>query len=315
MKIGLPEISDLNSDRWLLARIFLGPLIVSYVVLHHGFGISIGGRSGEITLALISPILLVVFLGDVVRKVRRQHVLQGEVEDAIKSINAVELETRREVATWLHSSVQPNLLRLAKRVEKLDDPAARNVASEIADLGRGVVRDAAHKLHPPQLEISLELALTDILGGRAELRIDPRLSTRTYASGVTMQDGKAVSFDGWAVREERLHLEWYLRYAIYRVIEEAVANAERKSSTSKIVVEIIVESTSIRARVIDDGAPIPHDPVRGLGLSVIEAMVRQFGGSFMLENDSQGGVVLDALFPYEHKSIGDVYSSLFERSV
>lgn len=314
MMNGWAESSDLRSDRLLLARLILGPLIVSYVVLHHGFEVRLGGRTVEIAFALMSPILLVVFIGDVIRKIRAQRSLQGKVEDAIRATNVVELEARREVAIWLHSSVQPSLLRIAKRVEILNDPAAPTVASDIAELGRGVVRDAAHKLHPPQLEISLELALTDLLSGRAELLIDPQLSTRTYASGVTMKDGKAVSFDGWAVREERLHLDWQMRYAIYRVIAEAVANAERKSSMSKIVVEIIVQSRSIRVKVIDDGAPVPIDPVKGFGLSVIEAMVRQYGGSFTLENDVQGGVVLDAHFPYERKSIGEVYSSLFERA-
>jgi signal transduction histidine kinase len=86
------------------------------------------------------------------------------------------------------------------------------------------------------------------------------------------------------------------RYAIYRIVEEAVANAEKKPSTTKINVDISIPEDQIIISVIDDGSPVGKSVELGLGTRLIDTYALLHKGSWHLKNISKG-VEFRCVFP------------------
>ena len=220
--------------------------------------------------------------------------IHSKLMDSQQLLFRIDNETRQEVGAWLHGSLQPQLIRLAKNIREKKETDLDIVAQQIDDISEKFVRAYSHELFPPALFISLEVALETMLEGRAELILDERL---TNASSFGFSIWSPESGLPATNTSLRLVLDTEQRYAVYRIVEEAVANAEKKSSTSRIVADIRIESEEIRLSVRDNGSPILKNTKPGLGLSVIDAYVKKFDGSFSLENIADG-VELIALIPY-----------------
>ena len=220
--------------------------------------------------------------------------IHSKLMDSQQLLFRIDNETRQEVGAWLHGSLQPQLIRLARNIRKKEETDLDIVAQQIDDISEKFVRAYSHELFPPALFISLEVALETMLEGRAELILDERL---TNASSFGFSIWSPESGLPATNTSLRLVLDTEQRYAVYRIVEEAVANAEKKSSTSRIVADIRIESEEIRLSVRDNGSPILKNTKPGLGLSVIDAYVKKFDGSFSLENIADG-VELIALIPY-----------------
>ena len=220
--------------------------------------------------------------------------IHSKLMDSQQLLFRIDNETRQEVGAWLHGSLQPQLIRLAKNIREKKETDLNIVAQQIDDISEKFVRAYSHELFPPALFISLEVALETMLEGRAELILDERL---TNASSFGFSIWSPESGLPATNTSLRLVLDTEQRYAVYRIVEEAIANAEKKSSTSRIVADIRIESEEIRLSVRDNGSPILKNTKPSLGLSVIDAYVKKFDGSFSLENIADG-VELIALLPY-----------------
>jgi signal transduction histidine kinase len=220
--------------------------------------------------------------------------IHSKFMDTQQLLFRIDNQTRQEVGAWLHGTLQPQLVRLAKNIREKKETDLNIVAQQIDDICEKFVRAYSHELFPPELYISLEVALETLLEGRAELVLDERL---TNASSFGFSVCSPESGLKGLSAPLRLVLDVDRRYAVYRIIEEAVANAEKKSSTSQIVADIRIEGEEIRLSVRDNGSPILKNTKPGLGLSILYAYVKKFDGSFSLENIADG-VELIALIPY-----------------
>ena len=284
----------------LLLFIFMSSITVGILHFHENGQL----RNLEI-LNLVSGIIIsAVFIYGAIdlakRNINFEKVKNEQLEVNLKLADSQDLmfrvdnETRQEVGAWLHGSLQPQLIRLAKNIREKKETDLNIVAQQIDDISEKFVRAYSHELFPPALFISLEVALETMLEGRAELILDERLT-----------NASSVGFSIWSPKPGlpatnaplRLVLDTERRFAVYRIVEEAVANAEKKSSTSRIVADIRIEGEKIRLSVRDNGSPVLKNTKPGLGLSVIDAYVQKFGGSFSLENIADG-VELIALIPY-----------------
>jgi len=233
--------------------------------------------------------------------------IHSKLMDSQPLLFRIDNETRQEVGAWLHGSLQPQLIRLARNIREKKETDLNIVAQQIDDISEKFVRAYSHELFPPALFISLEVALETMLEGRAELILDERL---TNASSFGFSIWSPESGLPATNTSLRLVLDTEQRYAVYRIVEEAVANAEKKSSTSRIVADIRIESEEIRLSVRDNGSPILKNTKPGLGLSVIDAYVKKFDGSFSLENIADG-VELIALLPYSPVTAAEKLSLRF----
>ena len=115
-----------------------------------------------------------------------------------------------------------------------------------------------------------------------------------------------------STRPLRLVLGRERRYAAYRIIEEAVANAEKKASVSRITVDVCVKDGNLRISVLDNGDPIPESAKVGLGLSVIDAFVQKYEGNMAFTN-VDSGVSLIVLLPYQPITVAERLKRRFEK--
>lgn len=221
----------------------------------------------------------------------------------------IDSETRQEVGAWLHGTLQPQLTRLARdlRVAKGDDNDS--FAERIDELSEKYVRTYSHDLYPPSLIVSLEVGLETLLDGRAELVLDQQLTNKSNIGfSILSQKSEMRQSD----RPLRLNLGRERAYASYRIVEEAVANAEKKSNALRIVVKVRIEGANLRLSVHDNGAPIPENANPGLGHSIIDALVQKFKGSWSIENVSDG-VELTALIPYTPVTTAEILHRRFQK--
>ena len=198
-------------------------------------------------------------------------------------ISELDFNTRREISVWLHGDVQRQLMSIARR---LRDAGHGDLASGISELNDQTVRAMAHRLHPPQLDISLELALSDLCHGQAELQLSENLHLQSFTNS------------------EFVVLPTELRIAIYRIVEEGINNALKKPNTQKIAVAVTALNNCIEISVQDDGDRLKDNWQGSLGFSLIAIFVERFGGSWSISND-ENGVILRATLNQELTSSTD----------
>ena len=204
-------------------------------------------------------------------------------------LSEVDTQTRREIGAWLHSVVQPMLLAVARKARSRESEVGNELAAAIDTLNEEVVRRYSHQLFPVQLEISLILALADLLEGRATYTFDKRMYP---LMGEPVEQAPTSQFNKKSVEalipkgQEFFPIQQ--RYSIYRIIEEALANAEKKPSTTKIAVDISIPQDQIIVTVIDDGSPKSETLIAGLGMHLIDTYTSLHGGTWELSNISNG---------------------------
>lgn len=185
-------------------------------------------------------------------------------------VSQIDIETRREVGVWLHGQVQSFHLSLARRMRSVDSKSAHELAEELDAFTENTIRTFAHRLYPPVLEVSLDLALSDLLQDRATYEISEALSSENF----THQNVQILPFR--------------IRYILYRIVEECVANAEKKPLTKNINVELLLKHDTIEVFVTDDGGPVPTPMVHGLGMRLIKDYLASVDGVFNLTTFGPG---------------------------
>ena len=307
-------LRKLRSDRTFFYRLFSLVLFVSaetFTVLVLHFHENGQLRHIAVMNAIVGVIIASIFVYGAVdlskRNVNYENVKTEKDDITTKFTNSQDLlfridnETRQEVGAWLHGTLQPQLTRLARDIRAQKESDCNLVAQRVDEISEKYVRAYSHELFPPALIVSLEVGLETMLEGRAELVLDHRLTNEsTLGFSIASREPEETVPD----RPLRLNLGRERGYAAYRIIEEAVANAEKKPYTSRIVADVRVEEAVLRISVLDNGAPIPADFKPGLGHSIIDAFIQKFDGSWSLSN-VDGGVELIACIPYTPVTVAE----------
>ncbi len=232
---------------------------------------------GAIGLILIVQVPLVWSL---TRRLQRSHEQrEGLLANAVTSSR----RERRRVASYLHDGPVQELAGLAFSLAPVADSAySRGAAADAAvvrnviDRLRSTVRDLRAllvDLHPPTLaSAGLDAAIRDLVsplvatGRKVELRVDggDQLDPETQA-------------------------------LVYRVAQEAVRNVIAYADATSVTVEVDVFDSTARLLVADDGRGFEAD-VRErrrteghLGLSLVEELAEQAGGSLMVDSREGAG--------------------------
>jgi hypothetical protein len=236
--------------------------------------------------------------------------IESKFENSQDLLFRIDNETRQEVGGWLHGTLQPQLTRLAKDIREKKEIDCEKVAQQVDEISEKFVRAYSHELFPPALIVSLEVGLETLLDGRAELILDYRL---TNESPIGYSISSLEIENNESERPLRLTLGRERGYAAYRIIEEAVANAEKKSNTSKILVDVRVESENVRLSILDNGSPVPENAKQGLGHSIIDAFIQRFDGKWSLAN-VVGGVELSAFIPYTPVTVAEKLQYRYQKA-
>lgn len=235
-----------------------------------------------------------LLLSDNARLVSQLQQRLAEVRRAQQLIITAEETLRREIAELLHGSLQTKLLLVWHQLGQCEqlvggDPAAAQALlaaarAEIDLIREQDVREASHLLHPSIIRVGLVPAVRSLARRfeqqmRISLTVDPALA----------------ELDDPAANQ----LPEPLRLAVYRVTEEALANAYRHAAAGAVEISLVLDRDhAIALSVRDNGAGFdPNKVVPGLGLSSVAGRVDQFGGHWQVSSAPGEGTSLSAVFP------------------
>jgi len=232
-----------------------------------------------------------------VEDITSQELAERKILQISNRLLRIQEEEQRRIAREVHDSTSQEMTALtlnlgALRIfhDSLPEKANKLIAESLA-LAKRVAREIrtfSYLLHPPMLT---ELGLWNAL----------RMFVEEFRerSGVlaTLEISPAV---------ENLYLTTDQEIALFRFIQEALANVHRHSGSDSASIDIHFESGCIEAIVRDAGSGIPADvldaiqkfegQVGGVGLPGMRERIGYVGGELHIESDEHGTTVA-ALIP------------------
>lgn len=216
-----------------------------------------------------------------------------EVTAAMKQmatrLHTIRDEERRRFARDLHDSLSQDLTLLSWNLRRLSQavPAESTMqpllaeTSELADSCISQIRSASFLMHPPQL-------------GEADLHT----AILWLAEGFQRRSGIDVTLRLEPL-PQRLSLE--LEVALYRLVQEGLANVLRHARDSSVTLTLLVEEDGLELILANDvalmqpaGSGVPA--LNGVGLSSMHERLQEFGGKLRITSTGTG-VQLSAHVP------------------
>lgn len=194
-------------------------------------------------------------------------------------------EERRRVARDLHDEVNQALTAILLRLEALaiDIPSER--AGEVAELKR-----LANQTMDELLNLARQLRPTALDDHGLQSAIEAQVQGFEERSGIRAQ--LETSGDPALLDEEK-------QTVIYRVAQEALANAGRHAHAHSVALSLDVDGEAAELRIRDDG--VGFDPVAargdGLGLDGMAERARLVGGELDLRSSPGSGTELTLRVP------------------
>ena len=201
-------------------------------------------------------------------------------------------EERRRLARELHDSIGQMLaaVKMSLSVVRVEtrglNPLVENAIMDVTALVDQITREIrtiSYLLHPPLLdEAGLQSALRWFVDGfreRSNISTDLELPSNLG----------------------RLSPE--LEISIFRIVQEALTNIHRHSGSTTATVRIVPQGEELRLEIADAGRGIPtnkqlsltHGGQAGVGIRGIRERLRQLGGRFELNSNSNGTIVTAVL--------------------
>jgi PAS domain S-box-containing protein len=198
-------------------------------------------------------------------------------------------DERRSIATAIHDDSIQAVSALAIRVSamrrKVTDEALRKSLSEIETS----VSEAVSRLR--RLMFDLHPTTLDRRGLAA--------TVEAHLTLFTNDDTAAYSLSNSLTREPSQRV----RLALYRVIQEAIANARKHAGAENIVVLLSEDRGEFVGRVHDDGIGFEvgeiESPAGHLGLSTMRERAEMAGGSLAIESSPGRGTYVEVRIPAE----------------
>jgi signal transduction histidine kinase len=211
---------------------------------------------------------------------------------ASERLLTVEEDERRRVAGELHDGVGQVLTALTLTLDAAESEpnaavARRHVATArtLADTALGATRDLSHRIRPARLEqLGLVPAVRDlaarsgfpvVVDARDDAATDPNLLGAT----ATVE--------------------------VYRIIQEALANAARHSGAPRAEVSVAREDGRLTVVVVDEGRGFdPADVYEsGIGLAGMMERSRLLGGQLSIESAPDAGTRISVSVPIAAASV------------
>ena len=225
----------------------------------------------------------IIGLLGVARDVTERKQLEKEIlEISDREQSRIGQDLHDDVCQHLASTAYAAGLLEEKLREKLVPEAAQ--AGEIADLiNKAIVqaRELARVLHPVKLEAEgLASALHDL------------------ATNVTKRTAIACTVDCPELLDM---VDTAASIHLFRIAQEAVANAVKHAKPRHIWIRLDVKANTITLAVRDDGCgvAVPLAPFRGMGLDIMRYRARMIGGTLGVSRVSRGGTIVECSFRHK----------------
>src|ERR1700733_13701333 len=263
------------------------------------FGRLQNNLSEFLMLALTSGFLLAVVSAIYILRLERQarfryaELINSRTELqqlSARLVDAQETE-RRAISRELHDEVGQALGlllmdagRLSNRIGPGDEAGQEIVRSikTVAERTVQTVRNMALLLRPSMLD---------------DLGLVP--AVEWYAREMSRRGETEVEVRAENISDE---LPDALKLCVYRVVQEALNNAQRHAHAKNAVVELEQTGDAIRVRVSDDGGGFDPKRTRGMGLLGMEERVKRLGGTIEVESRRGTGTTIRAALPLAAKA-------------
>ncbi|WP_410668896.1 sensor histidine kinase [Amycolatopsis sp. cmx-4-68] len=199
-----------------------------------------------------------------------------------KAREAGVLDERQRLAREIHDTLAQGLTGIVTQLqaaERADDDDRDRRLAEVRTLARdslGEARRAVQALRPePLVSAQLPEALSEL--------------ARRFAIPVSV----ATTGDARPLLPE-------LEVTLYRVAQEALANAEKHAKASRIALTLSYADDVVLLDVVDDGVgfrPGDRGDGTGFGLEAMRQRVRRVAGTLAVESTPGGGTAVNAQVP------------------
>jgi signal transduction histidine kinase len=218
----------------------------------------------------------------------------AQLQQLSSRLMALQDEERRRIARDLHDSagqylagIQMNLQALKRDSATLSEAHAQRVADALAmaELCTSEIRTISYLLHPPLLD---EVGLASAIAW--------------YAEGFSERSGIRVDLE---IQEDIGRLPQELENALFRVVQQSLANIHRHSGSKVAQIRIKTDAESLAAEICDEGRGIPPEMLRGfhegtrlvgVGMAGMRERIRDMGGHFDIRS-SETGTTIAVLLP------------------
>jgi two-component system sensor histidine kinase DegS len=216
---------------------------------------------------------------------RAQQALEERVRLQEERERLVAEQERSRIAREIHDGVAQSIYMLSLNLET----AAEMAASE-PDLGQRLTR-LVTLAKQALLEVRHYIFdLKPLLRGDASLAESLQSQVREF----TAVSGLEVELT--AVGQEP-RLPTATTTALYRIAQEALANAYRHAGASRIGIRLVFEERSVRLEVFDDGIGFAGDGGSGRGLRNIRQRAEEIGGELAVKSVPGEGTSVTAVLP------------------
>lgn len=255
-------------------------------------------RSGRLTVsALRSDNQELQYCVAMVEDITSQEVAERKLLQMSKRLLRIQEEEQRRIAREIHDSTSQEITALtlnlgALRIfrDALPEKASKLIAESLTLTKRVAreIRTFAYLLHPPMLT---ELGLWNAL--------------RMFVEEFSERSGVLIGLE-ISPEVENIKLTADQEIALFRFIQEALANVHRHSGSDSASIDVRFESGCIEAVVRDSGSGIPAEVLKamqqsdgqagGVGLPGMRERIGYVGGEVRIESDEHGTTVA-ALIP------------------
>lgn len=246
-------------------------------------GVVAAGRETLLVLALVAGVAIVsVFAGGLALNISEQRRANRRIRHLADRVVLSQEEERARVSRELHDHVCQLLVsvkyrfELAARQVAAGDPGAAGQLREAVESlagAIGTVRRISHELRPALLDdLGLDAALT-LLAEDLARRGGPRV-TLDLQHGTSPPQAQAV--------------------ALYRIAQEALANAERHAGASELRLTLGGDAQRTRLEIADNGHGFRlagSESGGGIGLSNMRQRAESLGGELQLQSTAAGTTV------------------------
>jgi len=226
----------------------------------------------------------------------RTAALEAEVAERVrlqKEMGELTERERRRLGHDLHDSLCQHLTGTALSAQILsaelasaENGAAKHAVKvvELIEAGIDLTRNLARGLFSPDLES------TDLTAALEALA----LSTR---------ERFCVECEFHQDTPQKLKFESAIATQLYRIAQEAVANAAKHARATRIVVELDGDDSDLTLNVFDNGMGFDANTTGvGLGLRMMRNGAESIGAQFSIARHSAGGTLLTCIYRKEQLS-------------
>jgi signal transduction histidine kinase len=204
-------------------------------------------------------------------------------------------EERRRLRRDLHDGLGPQLAAQTLKVGSArvllmhDQQAADRLLAELEDdiqHALADIRRLVYALRPPALD---ELGLVGALRASAAQYLQRNQGGVVPSSA----NGLRISVEAPEVLPP---LPAGVEVAIYRIVQEALANVVRHAGARTCRVRVWVDG-ALHLMVTDDGVGLPPEPRTGVGLASMRERAEELGGTCEVERGPEGGTRVTVVLP------------------